>query len=114
MPRPIFSHPTVFREQSNAVLRTVSSSFTITSGEPFYILDSSGGNFTITLPLCDQTKGRRIAFYKKVGANAVTLQASGSDKIGYGGGATISLNTIDSAALIVSDGVSVWMVESSK
>ena len=102
------------REESHPVLRTVSASFTITSGEDLYILDSTAGNFTVTLPLCDQTKGRGIVFYKKVGANSVTLQASGSDKIGYGGGATISLNTIDSAALLVSDGVSVWMVESSK
>jgi len=114
MPRPVFSHQMVFRDDSHQVLRTVSSSFTITSGEQFYILDSTSGSFTITLPLCDQTKGRGMVFYKKVGANSVTLQASGSDKIGYGGGATISLNTIDSAALLVSDGVSVWMVESSK
>jgi hypothetical protein len=76
-------------------------------------VDSSGGTYTVTLPLANYWGGAKspmITFIHATGANSVTIAAAGSDTIN--GAATYTLATTERIHL-VSDGSSKWYVFSS-
>ena len=57
----------------------------VQSDEHLYLIDSSGGSFTLTLPSSINTSTRKFWFFKDFtgdcGTNPVTIQASGSQLI---------------------------------
>lgn len=70
----------VARLQSNPWLNT-SSDVTVTAGVDVVLVDTSGGNVTITLPDAKLHAGKVFRVKKMTAANTCTVAASGSDTV---------------------------------
>jgi hypothetical protein len=79
------------------------------------ILHTAGSSDTaVTLPLASQVKSKVIYIQKvDAGAGATVITRSGSDTIGNASATTVSLATQFLFRLLMSDGVSRWIVLST-
>ena len=92
-------------------VRTVTGAVTLTGADQAVAADATAGAFAVTLPLAADAPGKLFVVKKKdASVNAVTLTASGADVFDFAGAATAVLALINDSRLVVSDGVSVWMV----
>jgi len=66
----------------------VSAAYTMTLSDYLVLVDTTGGNITITLP--DADPGRAVSVKKAVAANTVTIATAGSETID--GSATQTIN----------------------
>ena len=82
---------------------TVTSNFTASDINSVVLVDATSGAKTITVPTASSMNGKQLKFKKiDASANAVTISASGSEKID--GASTKSLATQNKYTAIVSDG----------
>jgi hypothetical protein len=88
-------------------IEELSTSQTIRITRTLYVVDTSAGTLTITLPPAKEAKGEWIVFKKIVAANTMTIDGNGSETID--GATTQSTTTQWSTLEIVSDGTS-WYV----
>ena len=110
MPKPFFSHATVFGQPGLIVaLQTITTATTIVNGDEVISVDAAGGAFALTLPFAASRRGRELYIVKANNVNNVTVTAQGADVIGFAGAATVILTLVDTVLHLVSDGVSRWI-----
>lgn len=96
-------------------IKTVTSNTSLTLTDVGTILvDATGGNVTITLPTANATNVFSIIYrFIRIDtaiANTVTINPTGSDKIGNLAGTSFLLTVDNYSAIIVSDSVAAWRI----
>jgi len=86
------------------------SDYTATSEDGTILIDTAGGNVTITLPAASKAQ---FLFIKRIssGINTASIARAGSDTIE--GAASLSLVSQFSSRILISDGVSTWYTGST-
>lgn len=107
---PVFSHAIRLgkRGPSTFAVLAKAANFTIEQNDVF-VIDSTAGNVTVTLPKARAARGRMIVVYKKVAANTVTVQRTATDVIGYVGATSVNLAAQDAKLQLISDGDLTWL-----
>ena len=107
---PVFSHAIRLgkRSPSTFAILAKAANFTIEQNDVF-IIDSTAGNVTVTLPKARAARGRQLIVYKRVAANTVTVQRTAADVIGYAGGTSVNLAAQDAKLQLISDGETCWL-----
>lgn len=73
------------------------------------VADTTSGNITLTLPAAVSAEGRMYVITKKVAANILLVQTTGSDTIGYVGYTVIKMSAQDETVTLLSLGAEgVW------
>jgi hypothetical protein len=88
-------------------VQTLTTTQEIKTTRTLYLIDTTSGNVTVTLPTAKEAKGEWIVFKKIVAANTMTIDGNESETID--GATTQSTTTQWSTLEIVSDGTS-WYV----
>jgi hypothetical protein len=86
---------------------SLSGSYVLTSCNGVYLVDSTNGSVTVTLPSASSTYGQVCMVKHKAGTNAVSVAAPAGSTID--GASSVSLTTANAARQIISDG-SNWYV----
>jgi hypothetical protein len=85
----------------------VTGNYTASAGQ-IVLCDTSGGDFSVTLPLSAANKGKPITVKKKsTDSNVLTVAASGSDSLDTFG-STVSTNQPGTSLDFAADGVTTW------
>jgi hypothetical protein len=88
----------------------VNTTQTVALSNYLYVVDTSSGNVTLTLPAAASAgSGCTFVFVKKVAANTMTIAAPGGNNIGYAGGTSVSTTSQNGKFMLTSDGGSVWV-----
>lgn len=86
---------------------TKTGTYTITASDRLVYGDTSGGDFTFTLPLANAVQADTIVSVEKTAeANTLTIQKQGSDTVS--GGTSVALTTERSRYDFASDGSNAW------
>lgn len=87
--------------------RTTTSATTLMDSDDLLLVNTTGGNITVTLPLVASNLGRRFAVKKIAAGNTLTLDGNGSEQID--GAATLAWTTNNLTHVVQSDGT-MWRV----
>jgi len=112
MAKPLFSHLLNFQTPTRLPYSgsLITANKTLNSGtDEVTFVDTTGGNVTVTLPAAKYNRGRQLIIVKTVAGNTCTVQTQGGDTIGYGGPGSVNLAGANSEAMLIGDGVSVWV-----
>lgn len=88
-------------------VRDISATETLRESDAFLVVDTTGGNVTLTLPKAAYMTGRLLWVKKTVAANTLTLDADGSELID--GATTLAWSTQYQAYTLLCDGT-VWHI----
>ncbi len=87
------------------------ANYTLTGLDSVITADSSAGTITLTLPTAVTTTGRQYTIKKVVSGNSVIIATTASQTID--GSSTLTLTTLNSSAVLVSDGVNWYQTASN-
>lgn len=79
--------------------RAVTADTTITGADDLVVVDTTGGNITVTLPSARESYGQCVAIKKWVAGNTMTLDATGAGQID--GANTLAITTAKQPVVLV-------------
>jgi hypothetical protein len=89
-------------------VRTFTASRAVDVGVDVYLVDTTGGTVTMTLPLASTVPGKKFTFKKLVAANTLTVSATSPNTID--GAATLSWTARWTTNRFVSDGITWYLI----
>ena len=93
---------------SAVTITTVTTSTILSATEGTVLVDTTGGNITITLPNATSNEGKEFTVKRiTAGANTLTIDTSGGN---IDDSATISMPTLYESLTMQSDGTDYWIV----